>query len=308
MTNLNDQISQIAALKKERNAIILAHNYQIPAVQDLADYHGDSLGLAIEAGKTDARVIVLCGVHFMAETCAILNPAKLVLLPEREAGCPMADMVTAEDVIRMRRKHPGASVVAYVNTSAAVKAEADYCCTSANAAAVVAACPPGPIIFVPDKNLGSHAAKISGREVILYPGFCPTHERLTVADILEAKKAQPSAKVIVHPECRAEVREIADAVLSTGGMDGYVKQSDATEFIIGTECGMLYPLGKANPTKRFYLPGRNPMLCPNMKLTSVTSVLCALTNLVEKITVPEEIARRAKTAIDRMMEIGRREK
>jgi quinolinate synthase len=308
MTNPKDQITQIAALKKERQAIILAHNYQIPAVQDLADYHGDSLGLAVEAGKTDAKVIVLCGVHFMAETCAILNPAKLVLLPEREAGCPMADMVTAEDVIRMRREHPGATVVAYVNTPAAVKAEADYCCTSANAAAVVAACPPGPIIFVPDRNLGQHATKLSGREVILYPGFCPTHERLTLADIMLAKKEHPGAKVIVHPECREEVRDIADAVLSTGGMDGWVKQSDAAEFIIGTECGMLYPLSKANPSKRFYLPGKNQMLCPNMKLTTVTSVLRSLTNMVEKITVEPEIARRAKTAIDRMMEIGRKER
>jgi len=303
-----DQILKIAALKRERNAIILAHNYQIPEVQDVADYHGDSLGLAVEAGKTDAKVIVLCGVHFMAETCAILNPQKLVLLPEREAGCPMADMVTPEDVIQMRREHPGATVVAYVNTSAAVKAEADYCCTSANAAAVVAACPSGPVIFVPDKNLGAHAAKLAGREVILYPGFCPTHERLTVTDIMLARKAHPDARVIVHPECRAEVRDIADAVLSTGGMDGYVKQSDAAEFIIGTECGMLYPLGKANPTRRFYLPGANPMLCPNMKLTTVGSVVRSLTNLEEKITVPDEIARRAKIAIDRMMEIGRRER
>jgi quinolinate synthase len=303
-----ETMQQITRLKRERDAIILAHNYQLPEVQDLADYHGDSLGLAVEASKTDAQVIVLCGVHFMAETCAILNPHKLVLLPEREAGCPMADMVTPEDVIRMRRGHPGATVVAYVNTSAAVKAEADYCCTSANAAAVVAACPPGPVIFVPDRNLGDHAARLSGREVILYPGFCPTHEHLTLADILEAKKEHPGAKVIVHPECRQEVRDIADAVLSTGGMDGYVKQSDATEFIIGTECGMLYPLGKANPGKRFYLPGTNPMLCPNMKLTTVTSVLRSLTNLVEKVTVEPEIARRAKTAIDRMMEIGRKER
>jgi quinolinate synthase len=301
-------IQQIARLKRERDAIILAHNYQIPAVQDIADYHGDSLGLAVEASKTDAQVIVLCGVHFMAETCAILNPHRLVLLPEREAGCPMADMVTPEDVIAMRREHPGASVVAYVNTSAAVKAEADFCCTSANAAAVVAACPPGPVIFVPDRNLGDHAARLSGREVILYPGFCPTHERLTVADIMLAKQQHPTARVIVHPECRREVREIADAVLSTGGMDGYVKQSDADEFIIGTECGMLYPLGKANPSKRFYLPGWNRMLCPNMKLTSVTSVLRALTNLEEKIAVEPEIARRAKIAIDRMMEIGREER
>lgn len=171
--NLADTLTRIAELKEKRHAVILAHNYQIPEVQDLADYHGDSLGLAIEASKTEAEVIVLCGVHFMAETCAILNPGRTVLLPEREAGCPMADMVTADDVIKLKQKHPGSSVVVYVNTPAAVKAEADYCCTSANAAAVVAVCPPGPVIFIPDRNLGSHAAKLSGREVILYPDSAP---------------------------------------------------------------------------------------------------------------------------------------
>jgi len=306
--DLPEVLFEITRLKQERRAVILAHNYQIPEVQDLADYRGDSLGLAIEAAKTDARVIVLCGVHFMAETCAILSPDRTVLLPEREAGCPMADMITAEDVISLRSEHPGATVVAYVNTSAAVKAESDYCCTSANAAAVVSACPPGPVIFVPDRNLGAHAAKIAGRELILYPGFCPTHERLTAEDIQQARTEHPDAMVIVHPECRSKVRELADAVLSTGGMDAFVKKSGAPAYIVGTECGMLYPLGKLNPGVSFYLPGSNQMLCPNMKLTTAVSVMRALETTVEKIIVPQEIAARARKAIERMMQIGRREK
>ncbi|MCL4424531.1 MAG: quinolinate synthase NadA, partial [Firmicutes bacterium] len=267
----DELVREIQRLKEERGAIILAHVYQKPEVQDIADYVGDSLGLSQEAAKTGARVVVFCGVHFMAETAAMLSPEKIVLLPAANAGCPMADMAAAEEV-RRKKEETGAVVVAYVNTSAAVKAESDYCCTSANAARVLAAIPSGkPILFVPDRHLGEFAARRAEREVILWNGFCPTHHRLTAEDVLAARDEHPGAPVLVHPECRSEVVELADYVGSTSGIINFVQRSQAREFIIGTESGILHPLRKENPEKAFYLAS-DKLVCPNMKRTTLELV------------------------------------
>lgn len=300
----DELVREIQRLKEERGAIILAHVYQKPEVQDIADYVGDSLGLSQEAAKTGARVVVFCGVHFMAETAAMLSPEKIVLLPAANAGCPMADMAAAEEV-RRKKEETGAVVVAYVNTSAAVKAESDYCCTSANAARVLAAIPSGkPILFVPDRHLGEFAARRAEREVILWNGFCPTHHRLTAEDVLAARDEHPGAPVLVHPECRSEVVELADYVGSTSGIINFVPRSQAREFIIGTESGILHPLRKENPEKAFYLAS-DKLVCPNMKRTTLELVKRSLETLTPRITVPEEIRRRAQAALDRMLEIGR---
>ncbi|MCL5038474.1 MAG: quinolinate synthase NadA [Firmicutes bacterium] len=300
----DELVREIQRLKEERGAIILAHVYQKPEVQDIADYVGDSLGLSQEAAKTGARVVVFCGVHFMAETAAMLSPEKIVLLPAANAGCPMADMAAAEEV-RRKKEETGAVVVAYVNTSAAVKAESDYCCTSANAARVLAAIPSGkPILFVPDRHLGEFAARRAEREVILWNGFCPTHHRLTAEDVLAARDEHPGAPVLVHPECRSEVVELADYVGSTSGIINFVQRSQAREFIIGTESGILHPLRKENPEKAFYLAS-DKLVCPNMKRTTLELVKRSLETLTPRITVPEEIRRRAQAALGRMLEIGR---
>lgn len=303
-TNQQELVREIKRLKEERRAIILAHVYQRPEVQDIADFVGDSLGLSQEAAKTDAQVVVFCGVHFMAETAAMLSPEKIVLLPAANAGCPMADMASAEEV-RKKKEETGAVVVAYVNTSAAVKAESDYCCTSANAARVLAAIPPGrPILFVPDRYLGEFAARRAGREVILWDGFCPTHHRLTAEDILAARDDHPGAPVLVHPECRREVIELADYVGSTSGIIDFARKSSSMEFIIGTESGILHPLKKENPEKSFYLAS-DKLVCPNMKRTTLELVKRALETLTPRITVPEDIRQRAWAALERMLAIGR---
>ncbi len=296
-------IEKIDRLKKQRNAVLLVHNYQLGEVQDIADFSGDSLELSRKAAETDAAVIVFCGVHFMAETAAILNPDKTVLLPDIHSGCPMADMVTAERLRDLKKQHPKAKVVCYVNSTAEVKAESDICCTSANAVQVVKSLADADeIIFVPDQYLGSYAAEQAGRELILWPGYCPTHARITAADILKRKEEHPNAVVIVHPECKQEAKKVADAVLSTGGMVKFVRETKSKEIIIGTEIGIIHRLEKENPDK-VYIPATEQAICPRMKLITLETVLWSLENMENKIIVPEEIRVRAKRAVDRMLEL-----
>jgi quinolinate synthase len=293
---------KIQELKKKQNAVILAHNYQIPQVQDIADFVGDSLGLSIEAARTNADVIVFCGVHFMAETAKILSPEKTVLLPEEKAGCPMADMITAEDVKALRERHPGAAVLCYVNTSAAVKAECDLCCTSANAVRMVQEVlkDEKKIVFVPDRYLAAYVASQTGREILPWQGFCPTHARILPEDIAGMKALYPEAEVLVHPECTPELTRLADRVASTEGMCRYAKESGAREFIVATERGIIHRMEKENPGKRFY-PASRFALCPNMKYTTPEKILRALQDKVYEIRVPEEIANRARLCIERML-------
>jgi quinolinate synthase len=293
---------KIAKLRKERNAVILAHNYQNPEVQDAADFVGDSLGLSFQAARTDAAVIVFCGVHFMAETAKILSPGKTVLLPDPDAGCPMADMITAEDLRDLKREHPRARVLCYVNTSAAVKAESDFCCTSANAETMVreALAGEGEILFVPDRHLAGCVSERTGRTLIAWNGFCPTHARILPGDIERAGRRHPGAAVLAHPECTAEVRALADLVASTEGMCRYAKEAAVREFIVATETGILHRMRKESPGKAFH-PAAAGAVCPNMKRITLEKVLRALEEGVHEIVVPEEIAARARGAIDRML-------
>lgn len=296
---------QIKNLLKERNAVLLAHNYMRDEVQEIADITGDSLALSIEAAKTDADVIVFCGVHFMAESAAILSPQKKILLPRPDAGCPMADMVTAEELETLRARHPGVPVVTYVNSSAEVKAHSDICCTSANALKVVRSLREEELIFVPDRNLGRWIATfVPEKKFIFWEGFCPTHERMTVEVVLQKKVEHPDALFICHPESAPEVSDLADHVCSTSGMYDYCRTSPATKFIIGTEAGILYKLRLDSPDKKFIL-ATPALFCPNMKLTSLEDVLLSLQALTPVITVPENIRIKAKGALDRMLDIPR---
>lgn len=299
---MNDIIEKIKKLRKEKNAVILAHNYQLPEVQDIADLVGDSLGLSVEASKTKADIIVFCGVHFMAETTAIISPKKKVLMPDDNAGCPMANMIRAEDVRRMKAEHPGAVVVAYVNTTAAVKAEVDYCCTSANAVKVVEKLKDREIIFIPDKYLGNYVESVTGRKLILFNGFCPTHVGILPEHIAAAKKKHPNAIVIAHPECLPAVIKMADKVASTEGMVKFAKSSNIREFIVATEVGILYRLKKDNPGKSFY-PASDLAVCPNMKKTDLDKVLTSLEKEIYEIKVPPAIADKARLAIERMIQL-----
>jgi quinolinate synthase len=289
-------------LAREKNATILAHNYQLGEIQEAADFVGDSLELSIKAAKTGADAIVFCGVHFMAENAKLLSPSKLVLMPDPLAGCPMADMASADALRGLKSEHPGARVVTYVNSTAEVKALSDACCTSANAIKIVDAMDAGEVIFVPDKSLGDWVARHTRKRVILWDGFCPTHHRLLAADLLREKQLHPSAKVAVHPECTQSVRELADAVLSTSGILRYCRDTDCEEFIIGTEIGMKYRLEKENPGKRFYFPTQL-LLCPNMKKTTLEKLVWSLEEMQYEITIPKEIARDASRAIERMLEL-----
>lgn len=300
---MNELINKINKLKKEKNAVILAHNYQLPEVQDIADYVGDSLGLSIEASKTSAKLIVFCGVHFMAETAAIICPDKKVIMPDDNAGCPMADMITPADVAKLRNEHPGAIVVSYVNTSAEVKAVSDYCCTSANAVQVVEKLKDKEIIFIPDKYLGDYVSKKAGKKMTLFNGFCPSHAKILSEHIMKAKQEHPNAFVIVHPECLPDVVAMADKVASTGGMLKFVKGSKIKEFIVGTEIGIIHRLQKENPDKKFY-PATALALCPNMKKSTLEKILWSLEDEKYLITVPAEIAAKAKLAIERMLAIS----
>jgi len=295
---------RITELKKERNAVIIVHNYQRDEIQAIADITGDSLGLSKAALEIDADVIVFCGVHFMAETAYILNPTKTVLLPVKEAGCPMADMITPEALRQMKSKYPGVPVVCYVNTAADIKAESDICCTSRNAVEVVASLKEKQVLFVPDKNLGCYVqSQLPDKDIILWEGFCPTHIRVLPDQIIAAKKLYPKAEFIAHPECNPDVLALADEVTSTGGMIEYVKKSSKKEFIIGTEMGMLYRLREDNPDKRFYLP-TDHLLCANMKLTTLGWVAHSLELMVNKVVVPEEIRKKAYKSVERMLAIS----
>jgi len=318
---------RILQLKKDLNAIILAHNYQRPEVQDIADITGDSLELSRAAARTDVKVIVFCGVHFMAESASILSPDKTVLLPEMTAGCPMADMVTVDGPRKtkrelfqdlygitfqfaddftlkdIKRQHPGVPVVAYVNTSAAVKAESDICCTSSNVVKVVESLKEDTIICIPDRNLSAFAAKRTKKKIISWDGFCNVHHvQVTMDDVRHARAEHPRAQFVVHPECPPEIQDQADHITSTSGMLRYCKESPHREFIIGTEEGLLHRLRKENPDKQFFLLSRK-MVCPNMKRTHLPSVLTAMEKMQYVITVPDEIRVKAKRALDRMLEI-----
>ncbi|MGV8056803.1 MAG: quinolinate synthase NadA [Smithellaceae bacterium] len=298
-------VDKINKLKKEKNAVILVHNYQLPEIHDIADFVGDSLGLSLEAAKTDADVIVFCGVHFMAETAKILSPQKTVLLPDKNAGCPMADMIDAESLRELKAEHPQAVALCYVNTSAAVKAECDYCCTSANAEKMVRHILTGhqKIIFVPDKYLAQYVSSQTGCNFVLWNGYCPTHAGIIPEHISRAKKLHPQAKVIVHPECPPAITALADIVTSTEGMCKYVKNTDETEFIIGTEIGIIHRMKKENPGKNFY-PASDRAVCPNMKRTTLEKVLWSLTDMTHEITVPQDIADKARLSIERMIQIA----
>ena len=297
---------EILRLKAERNAVILAHNYQIPDIQDIADFLGDSLALAMKVPEIEADVIVFCGVDFMAETAAILNPDKTVIIPDTGARCPLASMVDAEGLKELKEKHPDAAVVSYVNTTAETKALSDYCCTSANAVKVVESVPEKKVIFTPDRNLGAYVQRHTDKEMILWPGFCATHDALTVDDFRELKEKHPDAVIMAHPECRPEVLDYADHVFSTEGMVKFAKSSDAREFIVGTEKDMAYRLRKECPDKVFYTIDK--AVCPTMKKITLENLRDALLNMGPVVRVPEELAERAKIPIERMISIGRGEK
>jgi len=327
-TDIEALRDRIFKLKKDLNAIILAHNYQRPEVQDIADLTGDSLELSRTAAKTDCDVIVFCGVHFMAESASILSPDKTVLLPEIGAGCPMADMVTVKGprktrrdfyteklgiafefadeftLLDMKKKYPGVPVVAYVNTSAAVKAESDICCTSSNVVKVVESLKEDTVICIPDRNLSAYAAKRTKKNIISWDGFCNVHQgHLDIEDVNKARAAHPDAALVVHPECPPEIQDMADRITSTSGMLRFCRESNHQEFIIGTEEGLLHRLRKESPGKKFYLVS-NEMVCPNMKRTKLESVIIAMEKLQYVIKVPENIRVPAKRALDRMLEIS----
>ncbi|MFC1549249.1 quinolinate synthase [Nitrospirota bacterium] len=324
--DINELTEEIARLKQERNAIIIAHNYQRQEVQQIADFTGDSLELSRKAATMECDVIVFCGVDFMAESAYILSPQKTVLLPEPGASCPMAAMIRADSPRQVwkdfpgykdqptlvyptefslrdiKKRHPGVPVVAYVNTTAEIKAEVDVCCTSANVIDVINAIPGDQVISVPDKNLSMWAQRNTNKEIISWDGFCHVHDRVTASDVKTARNAHPEAVFMAHPECRPEVFELADHVTSTSGMLRHARSSDSEEFIVGTETGLLYRLGLENPDKKFY-PLRKDMVCPNMKKTTLESVLNSLRNMQHVIEVPEEIRVRAQKSLDRMLEI-----
>jgi len=294
---------RISELKAERKAVIIVHNYQRDEIQEIADISGDSLALSRAAVKADAKVIVFCGVQFMAESASILNPEKTVLLPVKEAGCPMADMISREKLIATKNKYPDAACVCYVNSSAEVKAESDICCTSSNAIEVVKSLKNKRIIFIPDKNLGRYVqACVPEKEIILWKGFCPTHIRVQEEEVARAKKEHPGAELVAHPECNPGVLHMADHICSTGGMFKFVKSSPAKEFIIGTENGMLYRLKKDNPDKKFYLPTEH-LICPSMKLTTLGWVAHSLEMMVHEVRVPEDTARKAHISLERMLKV-----
>lgn len=326
MSGTIDLLEEIQRFRREKRAIILSHNYQRDEVQDIADFVGDSLELSRTASTIDCDVIVFCGVHFMAESASILSPEKVVLLPEPDAGCPMADMIQVgsprnvwktfpgyeiqptfvfphEFTLRdIKAKYPDAPVVAYVNTNADVKAESDICCTSANVVKVIESLPDKKVICIPDRNLSMWAQKNTKKQVIAWDGFCHVHDRVTKEDVFKVRKEHSGALLMAHPECRPEVLELADHVTSTSGMLRFAKASDANEFIVGTETGLMHRLKKENPEKLFY-PLRKDMICPNMKKTTLKSVYTALKESRHIIKVPEDIRVRAKRSLDRMLDI-----
>jgi quinolinate synthase len=293
-------VEDILRLKAERRAVILAHNYQLPDVQDIADFTGDSLELARKATDIAAEAIVFCGVHFMAETAAILNPGKTVLLPDPRSGCPMADMITGDQLREFKARHPGAKVVCYVNSTAEVKAESDCCCTSGNAVDIVRRYEGHDVIFVPDQHLGSVVEETLGRKLILWPGYCPTHARINPKEVLDLRAAHPGALVLAHPECPKPIRQLAHQVLSTGQICRFVAESPATEFIVATEEGLLHRLRKENPAKSFYRV--SPFaVCPNMKRNTLEKILFCLRDMAPAVAVADPVASRARRAIEQML-------
>ncbi len=295
---------KISRLRKEKHAVIIAHNYERPEIQQIADIRGDSLELSRAVTRVQAKVVVFCGVHFMAETASILNPNKKILLPVKEAGCPMADMITLPKLRKLKKQHPGVPVVCYVNSSAAVKGESDICCTSSNAVEVVASLSSREVIFVPDKNLGTYIqSKLPEKKIVLWEGFCPTHMRISEDEILTAKKQHPKAKFIAHPECPQRLLAHADYIGSTSGMLTYVQHSPAREFIVGTELGMIYRLQLDNPTKKFYCPSEH-FICADMKLTTLGWLAHSLENGVFEVRVSESVRKKARRSLDRMLAVG----
>lgn len=295
---------KIARLKRERGAAILAHNYQPPEIQDIADHLGDSLDLSRLAQRIEKRVIIFCGVHFMAETASMLSPDKKVILPEPTAGCPMAEMLSLDDLLSLREKHPDAAVVMYVNSTAEVKAHTDICCTSANAVKIVEGIPEErEIIFGPDQHLGGWVQRQTGRKMVIWRGYCPSHQKILPAQIEELRELHPEAVVMVHPEVNPDVSSMADEVLGTGGMIRFVHDSRAATFIVGTEVGMVYRLSSLYPEKRF-VEASPHAICPNMKKITLEKVLFSLEKQEPVVTVPDEIADRARRSIERMVEIG----
>ena len=297
-------VKDILAWKKKREAVILAHVYQPGEIQDIADFTGDSLFLSQQAAKTKAKVIVFCGVRFMAETASILSPEKIVLLPEIKAGCPLADMAPAEKVKSKIKELPEAVVISYVNSSATVKSLSDYCCTSANAVQIAQSIPvEKEILFLPDMNLADFTAKRSKRKIIPWQGFCPVHNILTKEDVIKVKKLHPQALLLVHPECRPEVCNLADYIGSTRGIIEFASNNPAKEYIIGTELGIFHPLKKNNPNKQFF-PASEKMICKDMKLITLEKVLHSLKKLEPQIIVPENIRKKSLKALNRMIEIS----
>ncbi len=305
MQDIENIIRRIHELKQTRNAVILAHNYARGEIQDIADFTGDSLGLSQQAMEQDAEVIVFCGVHFMAESAAILCPDKTVLLPEKYAGCPMASMVTADALREEKKKYPEAAVVCYVNSTADVKAESDICCTSANAIDVVNSLEEDLILFVPDRNLANYVAHNSSKTIIPWDGYCPTHNQILVSDISRARHEHPDAQILAHPECRKEILELSDHIFSTTGMLQHVERSKDEKFIIVTEKGILHKLEKDNPDKCFYHASEFAV-CPEMKAIDLETLLSSLENMQHVISVPEDIRYRAGLALDRMLAVKRK--
>jgi quinolinate synthase len=299
---MSELVQEIEKLKKERQAVVLAHNYQQDAVQDIADFVGDSLALSRYAATTRAKVVVLAGVRFMAESASILAPEKIILLPDSQAGCPLADSIDVEALRDTKARYPDAAVVCYVNTAADVKGESDICCTSSNAVAVVQSLPQRRILFVPDRNLASFVARFTDKEIIPWDGACLTHYRVTLDELERARAAHPEAEVLVHPECRPEVARAADFVGSTGAILKYARESRSKEFLIGTEMGILHRLQLDNPEKKFYLlsPG---LVCPNMKLTSLEKIARCLREMQPVVHVPETTRSRAYRALERMLAV-----
>jgi quinolinate synthase len=301
---IDDLEGKIRDLISSRNAILLAHNYQRPEVQQIADLTGDSLGLSIEAAATDAEVIVFAGVHFMAESAAILSPTKTVLIPRPDAGCPMADMITREGALDFKRRYPGAPLVTYVNSTADVKAVSDICCTSANAVSVVNSLDAHTVLMAPDRNLAHYTARFVKKMIHWHNGFCPIHERLTPDEVVRVKALHPDAFFLAHPECRPSVVDLADKVASTSGMLKFVKTSSHKKFIIGTEMGILDPLRRENPDKEF-IPAADHMICGNMKLTTLQDVYDCLLEMKNRVTVAPDVREGAKLSLDRMLAVKR---
>jgi quinolinate synthase len=303
MMRKEEIVDRIRELKEKRKAVILAHNYQIGEVQDVADFVGDSLQLSQKAAQIrEAEVIVFCGVHFMAETAAILCPNKTVLIPEIKAGCPMADMITASELIEWKKRYPGRRTVCYVNTTAEVKAECDVCCTSSNALKVVDSVEGDEVLFAPDKNLAAYVARFTEKKIIPWDGYCYVHHRILLKDLKEKKRLYPEAETWVHPECRPEVIDVSDKVLSTGNMVIEARKTKKKEIIVATETGIIYRMKKENPDKSFY-PAKDAALCANMKKINLRKVLRSLEEMIYKIEVPRIISQRARGAIQRMIDI-----